>query len=102
MDLNELLYAHQLAVMNASAPHTSLEDRESHLEEASEYADKIRKMPSAPDILAGADPGNVVSQSSNSGETNEGTSSRTSRNLAVLSAWESEGGAIDLSQHSHD
>lgn len=93
MDLNELLYAHQLAVMKANAPQASLEDREGHLEEAGTYSDKIRLMPGSLDISAPVIPGDAESQALNPGDINEYASSRTG-NASVLSAWESDGGAI--------
>jgi hypothetical protein len=79
VDLNELLYAHQLAVMNANTAHVSLEGREDHLEEASTYADKIRLMPGSLEVSQPADRPDAASPPNNP---------------AVLSAWESEGGAI--------
>jgi hypothetical protein len=93
VDLNELLYAHQLAVMNANAPHASLEGRENNLETASNYADKIRLMPGSLDISRSANPGDAASSSLNSGATDERPASRANK-PAVLSAWENEGGAV--------
>lgn len=93
MDLNELLYAHQLAVMNSNSPHASLEDRESSLEKTRDYADKIRRMPGALDISRLANPADAAPQSLNSGATGGRNASRTN-NPTVLSVWESEGGAI--------
>ena len=94
MDLNELLYAHQLAMMNADTPHASREGREGHLQEAGDYADKIRMMPGSLDISLSANPGNASLRSLNSTETDQWHSARTSCKPAALSAWESEGGAI--------
>jgi hypothetical protein len=93
VDLNELLYAHQLAVMKASAPHASLEDRERYLEEAGTYSGKIQSMPGSLDISGPIIPGDAELQSPNPGDAEECPPSRTG-NIAGLSAWESEGGAI--------
>ena len=54
MDLNELLHAHQVAVMNASAQNED-DDRDGHFAKVAEYAERVRQlraMRSPPDVSA--------------------------------------------------
>ncbi|MGY6552549.1 MAG: hypothetical protein ACXIT4_11770 [Erythrobacter sp.] len=93
MDLNELLYAHQLAVINANAPHASLDGRAGHLEEASGYANTVVMMPGSLDIRGTVIWSDAPIQPLNCRDKDQNPLPQTSRSAAALSVWESEGGA---------
>lgn len=91
MDLNELLHAHQVAVMKASAAGKNAE-RDGHFEKVALYAEEIRALR---DLgrngnLAAGLPGNqTIIYASYAGDPVPVVES------PALSSWEGEGGAIE-------
>ncbi|QKG71948.1 hypothetical protein [Erythrobacter mangrovi] len=91
MDLNELLHAHQVAVMKASAAGDR-SGRDDHFAKVSEYAERVRQLREL----------HQMSTTRNGAETPEriiyGTYAGETRPPAVagpVDSWEDEGGALD-------
>ena len=95
MDLNELLHAHQVAVMRASADGND-QTRDNHFAKVAEYAERVRQMREgyaanakpAPVTITITEPETVIYG------TYIGPLDQPSAAMAVDS-WEDEGGALD-------
>lgn len=93
MDLNELLYAHQIAVISANARHTSTKARQDHVDEAVTYAAMIRSVPGSLDVSGCVLPKTIKRQAGGSAGRQDGLSSRQP-DTCPLASWEGEGGTV--------
>ena len=91
MDLNELLHAHQVAVMEASSAGDEA-TRGTHFDQVALYAERIRALR---DLRRAAErpPTRAESETIVYGTYAGDPASPVGR--AVLSSWEGEGGALD-------
>tara|TARA_B100001057_G_scaffold489237_1_gene575107 strand:+ start:620 stop:1045 length:426 start_codon:yes stop_codon:yes gene_type:complete len=90
MDLNELLFAHQLEVMKASAAEDE-ESRQHHFDKVSGYAEAIKQLRALP--KTGSPTGFPVSRETLSYGTYAGSPDPIPR-VATLDRWEDEGGSV--------
>ena len=90
MDLNELLHAHQVAVMNASARGND-EDRDGHFAKVAEYAERVRQlrmMRETGDAPAAIDGPPTIIYGTYAGDAGKPSAA------TPVASWEDEGGAL--------
>lgn len=91
MDLNELLHAHQVAVMQASASGDDV-TRQSHFDKVALYARRIRELR---DFRQRADPPTGSDRQATIIYATYAGDPQSHAQTMSISVWESEGGAVD-------
>ncbi len=90
MDLNELLHAHQIAVIRASVSGDA-EGRRSHFDKVALYAEQIRRLRES---RRSADPAPLPASAQTIIYGTYAGESAPDPRPAALQAWESEGGSL--------
>lgn len=93
MDLNALLYAHQLAIMRADAAHDCAPVRARHYAQAMQIAGRIRQMPGSMAMWWSVAAATRPWQRARCASEDLHALPRSCNSAASLAVWEGEGGA---------